>query len=98
MEILLAVGWFDPANAVSQRVEEQDHGHDHHHTNELARELIDTWSYESDQCLSTDARFGITPNIRSLNSLYNGENSIKAAVLAEPSPWTVSQWVTQLFR
>ncbi len=54
LEILLAVGRFDPASAVTQQMEEYDHRHDHHHTHESASELFDTWSYESDRPFSIE--------------------------------------------
>jgi len=45
---------------------------------------------------STVANSGISPFIQSLNLLSIAKNSVRAAVLAEPFPWTVNQGVTLL--
>jgi G3E family GTPase len=55
LEILLAVGRFDPAHAISEHAENEDHSHEHHHAHETAGEMFDTWSYESDQPFSIEA-------------------------------------------
>lgn len=54
LEILLAVGRFDPLHAVSKRAHDHDskHAHDHDHES-LA--MFDTWSYESEQPFSLEA-------------------------------------------
>ncbi len=49
-------------------------------------------------CLSTVAKSGITPSKHSFNSLNIARNPIRAAVLAEPFPWTVTQGVILLLR
>jgi G3E family GTPase len=51
LEILLAVGRFDPASVIAQHESgnrELDHGHG------AARDMFDTWSYESDQPFSLE--------------------------------------------
>jgi len=55
LEILLAVGRFDPAHTVSQHAENDDHSHKHHHAHEAAGEMFDTWCYESSQPFSVEA-------------------------------------------
>jgi len=52
LEILLAVGRFNPENAV---LESEDQKHGHHHKHESAKGMFDTWSYESDKPFSLDA-------------------------------------------
>ena len=47
---------------------------------------------------TTVAKSGSTPSTHSRNSLTNVKNPVTAAVLAEPSPWTVIQGVTLLLR
>ena len=47
---------------------------------------------------TTVAKSGSTPFTQSPNSLSNAKNFIRAAVLAEPSPWTVAQGVILLLR
>jgi len=54
LEILLAVGRFDPAHTVLQHAEDDD-GHEHDHAHESAGEMFDTWSYESDRPFSIEA-------------------------------------------
>jgi G3E family GTPase len=51
LEILLAVGRFDPAHAVAQRGRDGEH---HEHQHGAIRDMFDTWSYESDQPFSLD--------------------------------------------
>ena len=53
MDILLAVGRFDPANAISQRGGADADGHGH--SREHAGSGFDTWSYESDRPFSIEA-------------------------------------------
>jgi len=55
LEILLAVGRFDPAHAVSEHAEDDGHSHEHHHAHGAAGEMFDTWSYESGQPFSIEA-------------------------------------------
>jgi len=55
LEILLAVGRFDPAHAVSRNSTGDYHNHGHHHTHGAASRMFDTWSYESDQPFSLEA-------------------------------------------
>jgi G3E family GTPase len=52
LEILLAVGRFDPAHAVAQRGGD---GEVHEHEHGAVRDMFDTWSYESDKPFSLDA-------------------------------------------
>ncbi len=54
LEILLAVGHFDPAHAVSLAGEDS-HERERHHARGAAGSMFDTWSYESDQPFSLDA-------------------------------------------
>ena len=53
MEILLAVGHFDPANVISRREDAGANGHGHEHG--AASSVFDTWSYESDRPFSIEA-------------------------------------------
>lgn len=54
LEILLAVGRFDPAHVVAHHNSEgENHGHNHGHG--AVRTMFDTWKYESDQPLSLAA-------------------------------------------
>lgn len=59
LEILLAVGRFDPANAISQCSTEHtgndSHNHDHHHAHRSINKLFETWSYVSDRPFSLEA-------------------------------------------
>ncbi len=55
LEILLAVGRFDPAHAVSQHAGDDSHDHEHHHALGAAGKMFDTWSYESDRPFSLEA-------------------------------------------
>jgi len=50
LEILLAVGRFDPARAVSPH-----EGHEHHHGDGTLGSMFQTWSYESDCPFSLEA-------------------------------------------
>jgi G3E family GTPase len=50
LEILLAVGRFDPAQAVSRH-----EGHEHHHGEGTLGSMFQTWSYESDCPFSLEA-------------------------------------------
>jgi len=54
LEILLAVGRFDPAHTVTQHQVEGEHNH-HHHDTHVAGEMFETWSYESEQPFSVEA-------------------------------------------
>jgi len=54
LEILLAVGRFDPAHTVTQHQVEGEHNHNHHHAH-VAGEMFETWSYESEQPFSVEA-------------------------------------------
>jgi len=55
LEILLAVGRFDPAHAVSRRQEDEGRNHQSHLGDGDAGKLFETWSYESDRPFSLDA-------------------------------------------
>jgi G3E family GTPase len=55
LEILLAVGRFDPAHAVSQHARDDSHDHEHHHAHGAAGRMFDTWSYVSDRPFSLEA-------------------------------------------
>lgn len=48
LEILLAVGRFDPANVMAQHDDVEGEEPDHHHGPMAAAGMFDTWSYESD--------------------------------------------------
>ncbi len=50
LEILLAVGRFDPAHVVSQHK-----GHEHHYGHGTLASMFQTWSFESDRPLSLEA-------------------------------------------
>ncbi len=54
LEILLAVGRFDPANVDSPREDSDAHEHEHHHGHSEASSMFQTWSYESDRPFSLD--------------------------------------------
>jgi G3E family GTPase len=55
LEVLLAVGRFDPAHTVWEHAENDDsESHEHHHAHVHANEMFDTWSYESDQPFSIE--------------------------------------------
>ena len=55
LEILLAVGRFDPTHAVSQHTEDDFHDHEHHHAHGAVGRMFETWSYESDRPFSLEA-------------------------------------------
>ena len=55
LEILLAIGRFDPVHAVSQSIGHDAHGHGHHHAHGPASGMFQTWSYESDRPFSIEA-------------------------------------------
>ena len=55
LEILLAVGRFNPVNAVLQGDIKGINDHGHHHEQKAAKEVFDTWSYESAQPFSLEA-------------------------------------------
>jgi G3E family GTPase len=55
LEILLAVGRFNPANTLSEHPQNEGHGHEQHHAHETAGEMFDTWSYESGRPFSIEA-------------------------------------------
>ena len=52
LEILLAVGRFDPENAVASHDDLADTEHEHLHDSMAAAGMFDTWSYESDRPVS----------------------------------------------
>ncbi len=54
LEILLAVGRFQPANAVSQREHSDVEEHEHHHGPGDVGAMFQTWSYESDRPFSLE--------------------------------------------
>ena len=54
LEILLAVGRFDPVHAVSQPAGHDAHAHEHHRAHESASEIFQTWSYESSRPFSIE--------------------------------------------
>lgn len=53
LEILLAVGRFDPAHVVAQH-KSQGENEEHHQGHGAVRDMFDTWSYESDQPFSLE--------------------------------------------
>jgi G3E family GTPase len=55
LEILLAVGRFDPVHTMTRHPEGDSHTHKHHHAHETAGEMFATWSYESGQPFSIEA-------------------------------------------
>ena len=55
LEVLLAVGRFDPAHVVSQHESIDAESHDAHHGHGTAGQMFDTWSYESDRPFSLEA-------------------------------------------
>jgi len=56
LEILLAVGRFDPTNVVSQYKKNDLHGHgEHHHGHGTLGNMFQTWSYETDRPFSLEA-------------------------------------------
>ena len=55
LEVLLAVGRFDPVNAVSRREGSGADEHEHHHEHGNLGAMFQTWSYESDKPFSLKA-------------------------------------------
>ena len=56
LEVLLAVGRFDPAQTIRAHAEDDDdNSHEHHHSPGHAGEIFDTWSYETDKPFSMEA-------------------------------------------
>ena len=55
LEVLLAVGRFDPVNAVSRRGDSGVDEHEHHHEHGNLGAMFQTWSYESDKPFSLKA-------------------------------------------
>jgi G3E family GTPase len=55
LEILLAIGRFDPVHAVSQSVGHDAHRHEQHHAHAVASDMFQTWSYESSRPFSIEA-------------------------------------------
>ena len=55
LDILLAVGHFDPANAIGESKNPDSASHDHTHKHLAASSDFETWSYTSDQpfCIDT---------------------------------------------
>ncbi len=54
LEVLLAVGRFDPAN-VAARTDADSEDREHHHRHGAVGKTFDTWSYESDRPFSLEA-------------------------------------------
>jgi G3E family GTPase len=52
LEVLLAVGRFDPVNVISQRENSNVEEHEHHHEHGDVGAMFQTWSYESDRPFS----------------------------------------------
>ena len=55
LEILLAVGRFDPVNVISRHDDSDGEEHDHHHGHGDVGAMFQTWSYESDRPISLEA-------------------------------------------
>ena len=55
LEILLAVGRFDPAHAISQHQANAGGSHAGEHGHGVASDMFDTWSYECDRPFSLEA-------------------------------------------
>jgi G3E family GTPase len=55
LEIMLAVGRFDPVNVVSRRDDSVADGHEHHLGHAQASSMFQTWSYESNRPFSLEA-------------------------------------------
>ena len=56
LEVLLAVGRFDPAHTILQHADDDNRSsHEHHRAHGHANEMFDTWSYESDRPFSVEA-------------------------------------------
>ena len=54
LEVLLAVGRFDPVNVISQREDSDVEEHEHHHGHGDVGAMFQTWSYESDRPFSLE--------------------------------------------
>ena len=54
LEVLLAVGRFDPVNVISQRGDSDGEKHEHHHEHGDVGAMFQTWSYESDRPFSLE--------------------------------------------
>lgn len=54
LEILLAVGRFDPVNVDSRRDDSGGDEHEHHHSHAKAGSMFQSWSYESERPFSLD--------------------------------------------
>jgi len=54
LEVLLAVGRFDPVNVISRRDDSDGEEHEHHHEHGDVRAMFQTWSYESDRPFSLE--------------------------------------------
>ncbi len=55
LEVLLAVGRFDPAHLLSQHESTDAENHDTHHGHGTVGQMFETWSYESDRPFSLEA-------------------------------------------
>ncbi len=55
LEVLLAVGRFDPAHLLSQHESTDAERHDTHHGHGTVGQMFETWSYESDRPFSLEA-------------------------------------------
>ena len=55
LEVLLAVGRFDPAHLVSQHESTDAESHDTPHRHSAVGQMFETWSYESDRPFSLEA-------------------------------------------
>lgn len=55
LDVLLAVGRFHPENAVLESNESKAKKSEHAHSHESAKEMFDTWSYESSKPFSLEA-------------------------------------------
>ncbi len=55
LEVLLAVGRFDPAHLVAQYESTDAESHDTHHGHGAVGQMFETWSYESDRPFSLEA-------------------------------------------
>jgi len=55
LEILLAVGRFNPLHTVSEHSNNEGHSDGHHHAHGAASETFETWSYESSRPFSIES-------------------------------------------
>ncbi len=55
LEILLAVGRFNPSQVVSQQKNQLNQEASHHHGHSTASDIFETWSYETDRPFSTES-------------------------------------------